>query len=147
MQTFLPLPSFTRSAAVLDRQRLGKQRVECVQILQTLLNQRTAWHNHPAVLMWAGYERALLQYTIAVLDEWNRRGYRNEKVLTMLEPVHSVLKDEPLVMPAWVGRRRFHRSHQSNLLRKNPAHYGVFGWNVPDNLEYVWSVTKDLMNG
>jgi len=28
MQTFLPYPDFARSAAVLDRQRLGKQRLE-----------------------------------------------------------------------------------------------------------------------
>ena len=34
MQTFLPYPDFARSAAVLDRQRLGKQRVEVLQILK-----------------------------------------------------------------------------------------------------------------
>lgn len=35
MQTFLPYPDFARSAACLDRQRLGKQRLEAFQILQT----------------------------------------------------------------------------------------------------------------
>ena len=33
MQTFLPFPDFQQSAAVLDRVRLGKQRVEALQIL------------------------------------------------------------------------------------------------------------------
>lgn len=36
MQTFLPYPSGVKSARVLDRQRLGKQRVECLQILAAL---------------------------------------------------------------------------------------------------------------
>ncbi len=33
MQTFLPYDSYADSAAVLDRARLGKQRVEAKQIL------------------------------------------------------------------------------------------------------------------
>ena len=33
MQTFLPYPDFARSARVLDRKRLGKQRVETLQVL------------------------------------------------------------------------------------------------------------------
>jgi len=36
MQTFLPYPDFKRSAQVLDRQRLGKQRVENLQLMTAL---------------------------------------------------------------------------------------------------------------
>ena len=36
MQTFLPYPSFYFSAKSLDNKRLGKQRVEVLQILKTL---------------------------------------------------------------------------------------------------------------
>lgn len=36
MQTFLPYPDFSASARVLDDKRLGKQRVECLQILKAL---------------------------------------------------------------------------------------------------------------
>ena len=36
MQTFLPYPAFDLSAQVLDRQRLGKQRVETLQVLKAL---------------------------------------------------------------------------------------------------------------
>lgn len=36
MQTFLPYPSFDLCARVLDDKRLGKQRVECLQILKAL---------------------------------------------------------------------------------------------------------------
>lgn len=40
MQTFLPYPSFELSARVLDDKRLGKQRVECLQILKALQPQK-----------------------------------------------------------------------------------------------------------
>jgi len=36
MQTFLPYPDFERSARALDLKRLGKQRVECIQVLRGL---------------------------------------------------------------------------------------------------------------
>jgi len=38
-------------------------------------------------------------------------------------------------LPGWLGDPAFHRSHQSSLLRKNPAHYT---FDVPDDLPYVW---------
>jgi Pyrimidine dimer DNA glycosylase len=37
MQTFLPYPDFVACARVLDSRRLGKQRVEALQILRALL--------------------------------------------------------------------------------------------------------------
>ena len=36
MQTFLPYPSFEESAKVLDWRRLGKQRVEGMQIINAI---------------------------------------------------------------------------------------------------------------
>ena len=59
MQTFLPYKSFRKTALCLDNKRLGKQRVETLQILRALTgyyNQSGAWLNHPAVKMWRGYE-------------------------------------------------------------------------------------------
>ena len=44
MQTFLPYMSFDDSAAVLDYRRLGKQRVETMQILYTLLGVKVGNH-------------------------------------------------------------------------------------------------------
>jgi hypothetical protein len=40
MQTFLPYADYAQSAAVLDQKRLGKQRVETLQIMQVLLGER-----------------------------------------------------------------------------------------------------------
>jgi Pyrimidine dimer DNA glycosylase len=45
MQTFLPFPSFEESARVLDNKRLGKQRVETMQILKALTLPTYGWKN------------------------------------------------------------------------------------------------------
>ena len=74
MQTFLPSPDFAASAAALDPRRLGKQRVEALQILRALTQGGSAWRNHPAVLMWKGYEEALVAYGVAVCQAWCALG-------------------------------------------------------------------------
>lgn len=53
MQTFLPYPDFAESAHVLDRSRLGKQRVETIQVQRGLVVPGYGWRHHPAVKMWA----------------------------------------------------------------------------------------------
>lgn len=150
MQTFLPYKSFERCARVLDRQRLGKQRIECVQILNVLLgsyapNSRSrgaGWSNHPAALMWRGYERALYAYLLAMVEEWAMRGYDNAKTLEHIDRLWPLVQGRPLLNPPWLGGRYFHWSHQSNLLRKDAKYYGQFGWIVPHDLEYIWPVTS-----
>jgi len=79
MQTFLPHADFARSAAALDRQRLGKQRVEVLQLLNTFRPDRRlrGWANHPARLQWEGYLDALARYGLVVCAEWVHRGYRD----------------------------------------------------------------------
>lgn len=129
MQTFLPLPSFTASAQALDYRRLGKQRVEAMQILNTLTGKSTGWKTHPAVKMWVGHENALAAYMDACIDEWVSRGYRN----TM-----RVVRPTSIIMPPWFGDDAFHASHRSNLLRKSPDFYSRFGWIEGPDLPYVW---------
>ena len=135
MQTFLPYANFQKSAACLDNRRLGKQRVEAVQILNVLTGKRTGWKHHPAVLMWAGYEKALRQYLRAVILEWRRRGFKN----SIRIPREVALL--PCEIPRWIGNRRFHSSHRSNLLRKDPQYYGKIGWKVDLDLPRYWPVT------
>lgn len=135
MQTFVPYPDFAESARVLDRQRLGKQRVETLQLLKALAGETKGWVNHPAAQMWRGHENALVQYGIAVCDEWIARGYKD----SCREKIAAYGCSAPLVMPSWWGREDVHSSHRSNLLRKDPVHYGQFDWGEPDNMEYVWA--------
>jgi len=130
MQTFLPHYSFTESAAALDYRRLGKQRVECMQLLKAIKNG-AGWSNHPAAKMWKGYEEALETYMSVCIDEWVKRGYKN----TMVANKYTNCK-----LPPWLGDSAFHASHRSNLLRKDTVHYGQFGWTESSDLPYVWPV-------
>lgn len=146
MQTFLPLPDFKESAACLDMKRLGKQRVEALQILQTLLSparkQEATWSHHPAVLMWQGHEIALCEYGLIICDEWFSRGYR-DTVHSQLLTLHNFLYEQPRRskdLPTWLGNEKFHSSHRSNLLRKAPEWYGRFGWIEGPDQPYFWPV-------
>lgn len=134
MQTFLPYADFRQCAQVLDRQRLGKQRVECKQILLALTEPTYGWKHHPAVKMWRGHEHALAAYAWVMCDEWRRRGY-NDSLQDWFVQFH----DRPWTLPAWIGDERVHESHRSALARKLPDHYAQFGWAVttPD---YYWPV-------
>ena len=64
MQTFLPVADFKESAKYLDYKRLGKQRVEGMQLLNAMQPDydKKGWLNHPATVMWTGYQNALKLY-------------------------------------------------------------------------------------
>ncbi len=132
MQTFLPYPDFYLSARVLDRQRLGKQRVEAKQIYLSLVDPTHGWQNHPAVKMWREHLSALASYGHCVCSEWKRRGYKD----TLDE--WFVQRLDKVVLPRWIEDDGFHLSHQSNLVRKNAEYYRQHFPSVPDNLPYIW---------
>lgn len=134
MQTFLPFPCFAQSAACLDRLRLGKQRVETVQILNALSGRTKGWVNHPATRMWRGFEPALTQYLRACIIEWEMRGFRNSIAMPEFVPPCD------FNYPGWFGREDFHASHRSNLIRKNPDFYRTYGWTESPDLPYIWPV-------
>lgn len=130
MITFLPYSSFYESTKVLDDKRLGKQRVEAFQILKVLTeNPQSRWRNHPAVKMWVGYEDALRYYLYCCISEWGRRGFVNNMKAPYLFPYQ---------LPKWLGFEPLHASHRANLLRKNPEHYGRFGWTEKPYNGYYW---------
>jgi hypothetical protein len=134
MQTFLPYPDFEKCAQCLDSRRLGNQRLEALIILRTLRRRGPqGWRHHPAVKMWKGYEDALAHYLNCMIDEWIRRGYRNT--------IRRRRVQRPITMPRWLGDERLHASHRSNLLRKDPAWYGRFGWKEQPGLPYFWPVS------
>lgn len=130
MQTFLPYPDFLESARVLDNKRLGKQRVE---ILQLVMGQ---FPNHPAAKMWHGYRDALINYGLACCKVWTReRGFSDsvaEKLLAHLS------FNEDTSLPPWFGNEAFHASHRSNLLRKDFLRYSRYGWKESPELPYIW---------
>jgi hypothetical protein len=150
VQTFVPWPSFADSAAALDTRRLGKQRVEVIQIARAILVPGYGWANHPATLMWKDHLEALECYLGAICDEWCARGFGDTCRATVREdlaaadvPAGGRTQDELAaagLLPLWVGDEALHRSHRSSLLRKDPAWYRPRFPDDPDDLPYVWPV-------
>ena len=140
MQTFLPYSSFVKSAKVLDNKRLGKQRVEAWQIYLALTKRNYGWKNHPAVKMWKGHELALLAYGATICFEWINRGYNDTLLKKFLREANKQLPKKVHLQfkPTWVGNRKFHAAHRSNLLRKDKKFYSQYGWKEKADLEYIW---------
>lgn len=69
MQSFLPFWDFEQTAALLDPRRLGKRRVEVLQICDALHRASDGWVNHPVTRMWRDYEPALVAYGLAIVRE------------------------------------------------------------------------------
>jgi hypothetical protein len=132
MQTFIPYTDFDLCARALDYRRLGKQRVECKQILNAIDRGSGGWANHPATRMWRGYEPALRQYMRAIILEWIARGYNNN--MDIPEP-------EEYTLPPWWGREDVHTSHRKALLEKDfEFYYGKWKWEDEPEINYVWPV-------
>lgn len=148
MQTFLPYPDFTASARALDDRRLGKQRVEALQVLRALTRPTYGWNHHPAVRMWSGHEEALGAYGVAVCREWRRRGFADTCEAQILDELRQAGVAVPPraqdrlaaagALPPWLGDEALHRSHRAALLRKDPDRFGErFGDEDPGQ-PYVW---------
>ena len=140
MQTFLPYPSFEDSAAALDPARLGKQRVETLQLLRANTVPHYGWRHHPAAKMWAGRLPALVAYGLAMTDAWTTLGRADSVRAQLLEfaPAVDGVPQSEIEMPRWLGDAAFHLSHRSNLVRKDPEFYRPRFGDVPDDLPYIW---------
>ena len=150
MQTFLPVAGFRASAELLDLKRLGKQRVEAIQVVRGLVVEGYGWRHHPAVKMWRGHLEALGRYGLDCCEVWSEKGFADTCAGTIRADlatagVDEIRTEEELALagelPAWLGDDDFHRSHRSALLRKDPDFYGplfVDDLGAPDDLPYVW---------
>jgi hypothetical protein len=150
MQTFLPYDSFTKTAEVLDYRRLGKQRIEAMQIINAAEMRRlgidriyivkekrykaTGWYNHPATVTWENYIPALKHYCNLMIIEWIKRGYKNTMSFYDI--------NQPIVIPPFIGNEKLHASHRSNLLRKDYKYYSQFGWTESPDMPYYWPDSK-----
>jgi hypothetical protein len=149
MQTFTPYSDFEATARALDTKRLGKQRVEVIQIVRALTVPGYAWASHPAVLMWKGYEEALGRYGLTMCRVWTERGFADTCAETITADLRSfgipsIRSHEELsndnALPSWLFDPLLLRSHQSALLRKEPEHYRALFPGVGDDIPYVWPV-------
>ena len=154
MQTFLPVADFAESARLLDSPRLGKQRVETLQILRALDLPDYGWASHPVVLMWRGRTPALVAYGLAMVRVWRERGFADTTETLIGEFAPEVVRVPQAelaaagLLPSWVGDEALHLSHRSNLIAKDPGFYRprfteLFG-PEPDDLPYVWPRPDDV---
>lgn len=178
MQTFLPYPSFEKSANCLDSRRLIKQLLEATQILginvykkaysckdcEVTINNptnmlgscnptknsttthkwiKTPWYNHPAVVMWRGYEQLLRIYIEECIIANCKRGYDCAYASEFVDNLPSTAKQGG-AEPPWLGMDKFHDSHKSNLLRKDYDYYSRLGWTNDLTVEYWWPTPENM---
>jgi len=148
MQTFLPFASFADSVGVLDRQRLGKQRIETMQIMRTLTGYYDGrWlDNIPLSRAWRGHEDELMRYQEETIDEWTRRGYQD----TCLDKTRSTYDrwrsegHEPIgVEPLWIGDEKMHEGYRALLIRKAPHLYRELFADTDANAPFFWPGTSE----
>lgn len=145
MNVLLPYSSFSHSIAVLDRERLGKQRFDCRQVLVALRAARQgrpmSYDHLPTIKLWRGYESALAVYYTLCIREWVARDYTN----TMVEPYdenwirragEDTFLDEDgtkAALPRWLGDEKLHQSHRNWLSARDNAFYSQLGWGEHDH--------------
>jgi hypothetical protein len=137
MQTFMTHADPAVCAQHLDRNRLNKQITEALQIIRANLDPNYGWRNHPAVRQWQGHEHYLAEYTLAMIDEWQARGFDSHHG-SKYHAINFAATLPDTGPPQWWGRPDIITSHQSNLVRKNPDHYWPLFPLVPEDLDYIW---------
>jgi len=155
MKTFIPyrcksnpIKGLLKSLKCLDNKRLGKQRVETYQIWSILSgnNTRQGWKNHPAVLMWKGYEDALVLYLILSCKIWATRKTKLGKPfsnLTMDQHIktfnlNKVLIKNEIKFPKWWFSKELHNRDKAMLYHKNTEYYYKFKKYGDKYNEYLW---------
>lgn len=168
MQTFLPYYDFAKSAACLDRSRLGKQRLETLQLLRiNLQGPQIAWR-------WAGVNGAMWQEPawfvpldsgdsikatpwynhpaarmwrgherwLAVYGEAICFEWTSRKYEDNVGERIALLKSQTVEnkLPSWLGDEQLHSSHRAALLAKKLSHYERFGWSEEPKIKYWWPV-------
>jgi hypothetical protein len=137
MQTFLPQSDYSVAAAILDSKRLNKQILECYQILNVLSGKSPTggWRNHPAVLMWKGFERGLWSYVQAMITEAKSRGIKTENNEANLNNLKDMCwNDWGNTIPDYFQDEnkllRIVTTHRANLFKKDPLLYAPFQYAV-----------------
>lgn len=139
VNTFIISDSPRICASLLDYKRLGKQRVEAKQILDTIQNP-SGWKNHPVCHLWKDNIDGLKYYINCMIDEWIRRGYKNT-----MEKYDISFKEEKDILPWFYYNKQIQNSMKAALLRKNPEYYkDILTLDDSDyiNHGYIW--TKKL---
>lgn len=167
MQTFLPYPDLLKSVQCLDNKRLGKQRVEAMQILRINIQGETIAYKWEIDKNGGKYKKLLWFKPLDEGDGVINTPWYNHPAVRMWRGYETCLEVymncciwewkqrgfknsmfycattfldliDANNFPSWFGNKDFHNSHKSNLLRKDYDYYHRYNWNVSNNLPYVW---------
>ena len=156
MQIFLTNPDFIYSATSLDKQMCWKQTLKAKQLLSTLRYSqcpnnwratnmwiKQSYKNHPASLMWVGYEELLAHYYNCLL--WHCKNVHKIRTTNVFIPskytiinkscglifesmeltcgyfVHRNCENGKL--PFWYDGEGLYLSHQAALIEKDRSFY------------------------
>lgn len=123
----------------------------CVNCDQEVTLVKLGFQEHPAVLMWKGFEGNLKAYQVFMLREWMKRRWDIDIDFEAFIKGTSGLgvNEQKQRIPTWLGDERLHKSHRAKLYEKDPEHYKQYenDWKklTQDglvNAEYYW-VTKE----
>jgi hypothetical protein len=141
VNTFITSNSLEECAKNLDYRRLGKQRVECLEIINSIENPTKGWKNHPVSIMWKDHVDALKLYCNYMINEWIVRKFSNNMVYYFFgeeifdvnciffdiktKKYEKVPKNSKytIFFPKWFKWKEFQLSHQASLLRKDYNFY------------------------
>lgn len=105
--------------------------------------------NHPAVLMWKGYQGALKLYINYCIKEWIKRGCKNNMC------IYPMSQNTKVKVPKWLTQNSYlSQSHQIAMLRKeiarNEPEWYVALWHTKQmkcepkflDMGYFWPLTS-----
>lgn len=148
-------------AKALDNRRLGKQRVEAMQIINLLeSNEKKGFKHHPASLMWKDHIDGLKYYCNCIIEEWISRGFKNTMDLYDIpflkdnttnmdntsinkDPKDNTVtitnqKNTTVILPWWFTNKCLQMSHKCSLQRKDPKYYKFDVDNTYMLTGYIW---------
>ena len=125
VNTFILSNSPRTCVTLLDYRRLGKQRVEAKQIIDTIENKTDGWKNHPVSKMWKDHVIGLKYYFNCCVDEWVNRGYKNTMIKYDLSDylLPDGSYDELKLLPWFYYNKQIQESFKASLYRKEPDFY------------------------
>lgn len=146
MQTFLPYSNFAKSVQSLDRQRLGKQRVETMQIMQAIYGFRLITSQ---VIFTGNDKRIYYNLKDELVNEDDiepdvQYGYEIEKEQRVVDLPFDEWYLDPKPGKAWLNHPavRMWRGYEWMLLRYQRA--TVDEWLSREYIDTCWPKTQEI---
>lgn len=135
---YVPFPNFQQSAKALDDMTLHAQINNGLAIVNRLFQEQFMLEEEkePTVLMWHGYEQALIFYLGQIESEYELRGHSEHLYWKFIASHYQ--PRAPFILPWWFGDPEVHYSHQSTLLRRDYTFYHQQFPSTPCGLKLVW---------